>query len=208
MIKLVIFDLDGVLIDACEWHRVALNMALKQFLNYEIPIEEHYRIYNGLPTKKKLDILQKREDFKLEFEDKVLINSFKQANTMDLIQNEAKRDQSKVDLINFLKDRNVQVSCFTNSIRHTTELMLSQIGVLELLDVVISNEEVQQSKPDPEGYNKIMSILKVRPEETIIVEDSPKGLEAAFSSGAKIILPVKNATKVNTTLFEDICFNI
>ena len=58
MIKLVIFDLDGVLVNACEWHRVALNEALRDVCNYEISLEDHYSTFNGIPTKKKLDILK------------------------------------------------------------------------------------------------------------------------------------------------------
>ena len=57
MIKAVIFDMDGVLIDAREWHFLALNRALGLF-GYTIPLEEHLKTYDGLPTSKKLEILQ------------------------------------------------------------------------------------------------------------------------------------------------------
>ena len=52
-IKLVIFDLDGVLVDACEWHRAALNKALLEICDYEISQEDHYSVFNGIPTKVK-----------------------------------------------------------------------------------------------------------------------------------------------------------
>ena len=55
--KLVIFDLDGVLVDACEWHRIALNEALKKVCNYEISLEDHYSTFNGIPTRVKLEKL-------------------------------------------------------------------------------------------------------------------------------------------------------
>ena len=55
--KMIIFDMDGVLVDACEWHRVALNEALQKVCGYEIPKQEHYTIYNGIPTRTKLKIL-------------------------------------------------------------------------------------------------------------------------------------------------------
>ena len=51
MKKLIIFDLDGVLVDACEWHRVALNKALKEVSNYEISLQDHYSTFNGIPTR-------------------------------------------------------------------------------------------------------------------------------------------------------------
>ena len=57
MNKLVVFDLDGVLVDACEWHRIALNQALREVCNYEISLDEHYSTFNGIPTKVKLEKL-------------------------------------------------------------------------------------------------------------------------------------------------------
>ena len=55
--KLIIFDLDGVLVEACEWHRVALNLALREICKYEISKKDHYSIFNGIPTKVKLQKL-------------------------------------------------------------------------------------------------------------------------------------------------------
>ena len=49
MIKIIIFDLDGVLVDACEWHRLSLNAALKEIANFEISVDDHYANFNGLP---------------------------------------------------------------------------------------------------------------------------------------------------------------
>jgi beta-phosphoglucomutase-like phosphatase (HAD superfamily) len=55
--SLIIFDLDGVIVDACEWHRIALNEALKRICGCEITLEEHYSVFNGIPTRVKLDKL-------------------------------------------------------------------------------------------------------------------------------------------------------
>ena len=62
--KLVIFDLDGVLVDACEWHRIALNEALKKACDYEISLEDHYSTFNGIPTRVKLEKLTELFDLK------------------------------------------------------------------------------------------------------------------------------------------------
>jgi beta-phosphoglucomutase-like phosphatase (HAD superfamily) len=59
MIKAIIFDLDGVLVDTKAIHFKSLNKALKKYENYIIPFEDHSAIYDGLPTKKKLEILMK-----------------------------------------------------------------------------------------------------------------------------------------------------
>ena len=58
--KLVIFDLDGVLVDACEWHKDALNNALERVCNYKITEKDHKEVFNGIPTRIKLNILSER----------------------------------------------------------------------------------------------------------------------------------------------------
>ena len=97
MIELVIFDLDGVLVDACEWHRSALNQALLEVCDYEIPLEEHYSTFNGLPTKEKLKLLTKQKHVKRK--DHEVISQRKQELTLELIQKKAKRSKVKIDMI-------------------------------------------------------------------------------------------------------------
>ena len=108
MIKSIIFDLDGVLVDACEWHRVALNKALKEVCNYEISLEEHYKEYNGIPTKVKL---QKLSDKGLIQKNKFkFIESLKQKYTIDLINNTAFIRQEKVELLSHLKEKKIKIA--------------------------------------------------------------------------------------------------
>lgn len=198
MIKLVVFDLDGVLVDACEWHRIALNKALQQTCKYEISLQEHYREYNGIPTMTKLKKLNEKGIIsKDKFE---IIEELKQKYTIELINNTAHIREEKVQLLKYLKQNEIKVACYTNSIRQTAELMLYRTGILDLLDVVITNQDIQHAKPNPEGYKKIMNLFKCAPNETLIIEDSPKGFEAAYSSGAKVF-KVNNQEQVNIELF-------
>ncbi len=80
MIKAIIFDLDGVLIDATQWHFEALNKALHLF-GYTITEEEHKNFYNGLPTRKKLEHLSKEKGLPLSLH--AFINSMKQNPGID-----------------------------------------------------------------------------------------------------------------------------
>ena len=116
-LRLVIFDMDGVLVEACEWHRVALNEALQEVAGWEIPIEEHYTTFNGLPTKTKLNLLV--EAGTLTPEQSPLINELKQAKTVEIIERLAKKRNEKIELITWLKNNSINVACFTNSIRET-----------------------------------------------------------------------------------------
>jgi HAD superfamily hydrolase (TIGR01509 family) len=65
--------------------------------------------------------------------------------------------------------------------------MLSLSHLLPYFDLVLTNEDVAKSKPDPEIYTLAMKRLEVLPEETIIFEDSPHGVMAAKKSKAKVV---------------------
>tara|TARA_Y100000034_G_scaffold123789_1_gene171092 strand:+ start:73 stop:687 length:615 start_codon:yes stop_codon:yes gene_type:complete len=199
-IEIVIFDLDGVLVDACEWHRAALNEALMEVCGHEISLEEHHREYNGIPTRTKLAKLSEKGILAEAQHEKVY--AIKQQKTVSIIESTAPRRQEKIDLLLWLKKRGVHIACCTNSIRKTTELMLIKTGIRELFDLVITNQDVEQPKPNPEGYIKILKHFKINKENAIIVEDSPKGLEAAYASGCNVI-PVKNPEDVDIDLFKD-----
>jgi len=193
-LEIVIFDLDGVLVDACEWHRIALNEALKEVCGYEIPIEEHYTTFNGLPTKVKLKQLIARAILAEKDYEKAYV--LKQTKTIDIIKEYCKINDDKIDLMRWLHERSIIVACFTNSIRETAYLMLENTGIINELDYILTNQDVENAKPDPEGYNRVLHYFDVAKENAMIVEDSPKGLRAAYASGCKV-LKVENATHVN-----------
>jgi HAD superfamily hydrolase (TIGR01509 family) len=197
-IKLIVFDMDGVLIDACEWHRVALNKSLSHLCGYEISLEQHYSDFNGLPTKMKLrKLLEMGVVEECQFDE---IESFKQKFTIDLIEKKASIRQEKIELLNYLKNKEIKIACYTNSIRHTAKLMLYKTGIIDFFDLIVTNQDVDNPKPDPQGYIKIMQHFSVKPEETIIVEDSPKGFEAAYRSQARVF-KVRDQEEVNLKLF-------
>ena len=200
-IKLIIFDLDGVLVDACEWHRLALNQALKEVCNYEISLEDHYNTFNGIPTRKKLKTLSEMKILPLDKHD--LIYEKKQHLTLEMIKKHANIRNEKISLINNLKQKGIKVACYTNSIRKTAELMLKKTGVYELMDYILTNQDVTNPKPDPEGYNFLVKKFKQKKENVVIVEDSPKGKLAAYGSGCNVI-EVKNPEEVNLKIFKEI----
>ena len=198
MNKAVLFDLDGVLVDACDWHYEALNRSLKEVANYTISREDHVSIYNGLPTKRKLmalvDLGIIRQD---DFES---ISDLKQKYTKEVVKEFCNESISKIALMELLKKEEYKIGCVTNCIRETTELMLQRTGIREYFDILIPNEDTNYNKPHPEPYIKGLVLLNTIPENAIIVEDSPKGLQAARLTGCRV-LEVKNATEVTKELF-------
>ena len=181
MNNLLIFDLDGVLVDACDWHRDAFLEAYRQVTGIIITNEEHTRLYNGLPTKVKLELL------KAPIEQQEEISNIKQELTKELIQLYCNPNDELFDLLIGIRKNNI-LACYTNCIRETARLMLDITGYISLLDALVTNEDVVWPKPSPEGYNKLMDLYDC---PTIIFEDSPKGIAAAKASGARVI-EVKN----------------
>ena len=200
MIKLVVFDLDGVLVDACEWHRVALNKALKALCDYEISLEEHYSTFNGVPTKVKLQKLTEMNIVSPEIHQEIYEK--KQELTIEIIKQNAEHREEKVQMIKDLRFAGYYIACYTNSIRETALLMLEKTGVLEHLDILVTNQDVVKSKPDPEGYNFLINKFNASKNNVIIVEDSPKGLAAAYATGCTVI-KVSGPDEVDIALFKE-----
>jgi HAD superfamily hydrolase (TIGR01509 family) len=185
MIKLIIFDLDGVLVEAKEIHYKTLNKALAEVdKKYMITEKEHLSTYDGLKTNQKLEMLTKNKGLNpIHYEQ---IWNRKQDLTIDAIS-ELKPNAHLIVVFKRLRDMGYKLACCSNSIRRSVLVMLSKIGLIEYMDLIISNEDVKNSKPHPEMYWKVMSMMGCLPEETLIVEDSPHGLLAASRSRANVL---------------------
>lgn len=182
MIKLVLFDLDGVLIDAKKIHYLALNEALGP--EYEISIEEHLSMYDGLKTTQKLEMLTEHKGLPVDLHQK--ISDEKQKHTRKYFQ-ELEPIEEIRQLFKSLEESGYLIGVCSNSIRRSVLTALSKTKLIEHCSVILSNEDVHNSKPHPEMYWKAMSMMGVLPEETLIVEDSPPGLLAAQRSRANYV---------------------
>lgn len=190
MIKLIIFDLDGVLVDARELHYEALNKALGNInTKYEISRKEHLSTYDGLPTTKKLELLSQNKGLDPCYYDEIW--KLKQKYTLDLID-EFEPDKRIIKILKQLKERNYKLTCATNSIRDTAKLQLIRKGFFEYIDYLYSNQDVKNPKPNVEMYLRCMIQAEVGPKETLIIEDSHIGRKAALNSGA-YLCPVINS---------------
>lgn len=187
MIKCIIFDLDGVLIEAKEIHYEALNDAIVKITddpNMAIGWDEHLSVYDGLKTRQKLQMLTERKGLDpINYDD---IWELKQLNTIKMLT-DIKTDERIQNVFKLLQYKGYKIACCSNSIRRSVLVMLSKLGLIEYMDLIISNEDVKNSKPHPEMYWKAMSMMGVLPEETLIVEDSPPGLLAAARSRAHVL---------------------
>jgi len=182
MIRYILYDLDGVLVDACDWHYHALNKALDKFYGFTIPYDEHLRTYNGLPTKKKIEILIQKKLIPPVVNEDLFLE--KQNFTKQEIIKNSSADNEKIELHSTLLAKGFRLACVTNAIRETAELMLDRTGQLRFMKFIICNEDVVHPKPDPMPYIAAMNRFSALPSETLIIEDSDKGFQSAKGSGA------------------------
>lgn len=184
MIKAVIFDMDGVLIEAKDWHYEALNKALNLF-GYNISRFDHLTTYDGLPTKTKLERLSIEKNLPRELHK--FINELKQKYTMEMVHTGCKPRFNHEYALSNLKSQGYKLAVASNSIRDTITVMMEKSFLMPYLDCYLSNEDVSQPKPNPEIYIKTIEKLGLKPTECLIVEDNENGIKAALASGAHLL---------------------
>lgn len=192
MTKLVIFDLDGVLIDSKDYHYHALNQALGE--EFEISREDHVSIYDGLPTSRKLELLTQNKGLPVELYEQIW--NKKQELTLKIFSESVSKDYELMGYFQQLVDAGYKIAVASNSIRNSVKIILLRLGLLEFVDVYVSNEDVVRNKPFPEMYWKCMTTLGALPNDTVIIEDSHIGRQGALDSKCHLI-PVENRKDFN-----------
>ncbi|KAG1436884.1 hypothetical protein G6F57_020478 [Rhizopus arrhizus] len=177
--------MDGVLIEAKEWHYEALNRALDLF---GMPISrfDHLTTFDGLPTRKKLEMLSLERGLPSELHE--FINEMKQQYTMELVQTQCKPRFVHEYALSSLKARGYRMAVCSNSVRQTVTTMMEKANLSPYLSFMISNEDVRVGKPNPEMYLTAMQRFGVDPKQCLIVEDNENGIKAARASGAQVLI--------------------
>lgn len=192
-IKAILFDMDGVLIDAKDWHYEALNKALNLF-GLEISRYDHLHTFDGLPTKVKLDMLS--EQYYLPKDIHPFVNKLKQMYTTEIVYQKCHPMFHHEYALSKLHASGYKIAVCSNSVKATIELMMERSGLIDYIDLIVSNEDVSKAKPDPEMYNIAIKKFGLDPKECIVVEDNPNGIKAGIASGATV-LEVMTVYEVN-----------
>lgn len=192
-IKAILFDMDGVLIEAKDWHYEALNDALALF-GYTITREDHLTTFDGLPTRDKLNLISETSYLPKSLHS--FINEMKQQYTKTQIELKCKPLFQHEFALSKLKADGYKLAVCSNSIRASIDNMMGKAALTDYLDLIMSNEDVTKGKPDPEIYTTAMKKLGVEPEECLVLEDNKNGIAAALASGAHL-LKIVEVTDVN-----------
>ena len=192
-IKAILFDMDGVLIEAKDWHYEALNQALSIF-GMEISRYDHLVTYDGLPTKKKLEMLTLERGLPRSLHQ--FINDMKQEFTFQLGYAKCKPNFNHQYALSNLKASGYKIAACSNSIRKTMDVLFERAAIINYFDFYISNQDVKEPKPNPEMYLEAMNRFDLRPEECLILEDNENGIRAAKTSGGHLLI-IKDVNDVN-----------
>lgn len=180
--KLIIFDLDGVLLDSRDLHFESLNMALELISpSHVISRPEHLKLFDGLNTRRKLEILSEKYNLDPSLHNQIW--NLKQGFTSSLLDN-LNSDIELQKMFMLIREHNIAIAVASNSIGETVRKVLAKLGIESLVDFVVANEDVKFSKPFPEAYWKCMIEFGALPSNTVIFEDSEIGRRGALSSGA------------------------
>lgn len=205
MIKLIIFDLDGTLIESTkELHYTALNKALSEIVpNCIISEDEHLTTYDALSTKQKLVLLSETKGLDTTLFD--AISTRKQDITFEMLS-KCEFNINYNPLFEFIRSENIKIAICTNSIKKTTDIILDKLGITELVDLVLTNEDVTKQKPDPEIFNKAISHFGIQSNnEVLIFEDSKYGIEAAKKTNSYVHI-IDNVDDLNTKLISKLIY--
>jgi len=184
MIKLIIFDLDGVLVDTEQIHRQSLIDAVKTITGRRTSEYEHLLKIDGQTTKQKLNLLKHRlvlDDLEVQ-----LIDDRKQQNVIRYLFRGLKTNPSQYEMLSSLKE-NYKLAIASNSRKENVITILNILGITNFFSLILSNNDVTNPKPDPEIFIAAMATENVSPNETLILEDSEAGKYAAITSGAHVL---------------------
>jgi HAD superfamily hydrolase (TIGR01509 family) len=194
-IKLIISDLDGVLVDTRDIHFNVLNKALAEIdEKYVISYKDHLSKFDGLSTNKKLELLTKEKELPIDLYKTIWQR--KQELTVNELENQIEPSEKIINIIKELKNKNIKFYVASNSIKKTVEICLKKLGIYDLVDGFLSNEDVLSPKPHPEIFMRCMINEKVLPQNTLILEDSYVGRSAAIASGANLC-PINKIEDLN-----------
>jgi len=185
-IKAIIFDLDGVLVDARTLHFEAFRQAFESLCPpHTLSWKQHEELYDGLSTRQKLQKMIDTNIISKEIATRV--SSEKQRITNSLIEKTVKVRPYLINLLKTLQSEGYILVCATNSIRETLDTILDKVRVSEFFSFTLSNNDVDNPKPSPEIYSLSFKKLDLSPKQCLICEDSPHGRKAAYSSGAHVL---------------------
>ncbi len=182
MIRAVIFDMDGVIVESEHIHIEAEQQTM---LKHGVHLSaEELHTYTGTTAEFMFAELIKNYRLNTTFE---RIFNEKEEILFKLLEKETRPTKGVIELLEKLKKKGIKLAIASSSHRKLIEYVLRKLDVGWLFDFVVGAEDIVHSKPNPEIFLKSARGLRVKPGECLVVEDAKLGIEAAKSAGMKVL---------------------
>jgi len=184
LIRAVLFDLDGVLVDFADFHFQALNLALQDVCGRPVLPSERSQ-FEGLSTRQKLALMV--SEWRIPAGTEGAIYRLKQAHTMRLAEDRVQPAPAKIVMCRRLGMHVAKLACVSNCVRASVEALLAKADLRRFMEIAVSNEDVKNPKPAPDPYLLACRWLDVEPHETLVVEDHDRGVQSAIAAGCHVV---------------------
>lgn len=177
MIKALIFDLDGVIVNTTQYHYLAWKKIANN-LGFDISNAQNEQL-KGVSRVKSLDLILEWGKIDLDNTQKEGLLTKKNKQYLNYINTLTKADilPGIMDALEYLKSENIAIAL--GSASKNAVYILEKLEIKQIFDVIIDGNEVQKAKPDPEVFLKAAKKLEIFPQQCIVIEDAKAGIEAA-----------------------------
>ena len=188
MLKAVIFDFDGVLVDSELLHFEAFNHILLP-LNVKMSKQQYFDKYLGLSDEELIRTVNKEQKLILSESQVKQLLAEKAVIFKTLAVSHASIIEGVPGFLKMLSDNKIPMAVCSGALKAEIELILKGAGLRDYFDAIVSAEQVKKGKPDPEGFLLALKLLnkkskqQIQPGDCIVIEDSRWGLEAAKNAG-------------------------
>jgi beta-phosphoglucomutase len=185
MIKAVIFDLDGVIVDTAHYHFVAWKRLAKE-LGIDFNEQDNEQL-KGVSRMRSLEIILELGNLRLSQEEMDALATKKNQWFIDYI-NAMKPEEifpGVKEMIQDIRASRIKVALASSS--KNADTVLTLLNIKNLFDVIVDGTMITHTKPDPEIFLLAAKKLNLTPSECLVFEDAEAGVEAAIAAGMKCI---------------------
>lgn len=182
-LKAVIFDMDGVIVDNNDYHRKAWQLFLMRH-GMDVSDEDYNRRISGRVNSELIHMLFGSHLGEMEVR---ALGEEKEKIFRDLYEHHLRPLKGLHDFLKLLKKAGFRLAVGTSAPVSNMDFILDGLGLRDSFDVLVHQGMIERGKPDPQIYQLCMELLGVKPEESLVFEDSISGIKAGVASGASVV---------------------
>jgi len=200
-LKGILFDMDGVLIDAMPFHAEAFQIAFREIAKIDIDKKDVF-LLEGMPGHELVKEIFKKMKISVP-EESVIESISERKKSLFKLKEKARPFEGVKELLESLNDRECIKAVVSGASENEVNSLLKKNGILDSFDLVISGEDLTEGKPSPEPFVTALKKLGLKPEEALVVENSPLGVNSAVKADIPFIVTLNN-TPVTLDEFQNL----